>query len=1233
MPAKTSYTELQTEGQPGPPYPAWILCLRLLVPLFLLSGTGVGFFFGCRAFQARPSPVPLSETVFTVGPGCIPAPDPPESPALPPSISGTCPIDDVQASTSRLGPLITPDGFEGMLTPQERTDAKEAVPSVFHWHITAISRNATCQEAAAAQNDYTCDPVHGCTVSSQPGQESPGELKRRDHGPGKISATCSGGKGGMTDPFCTVHYMAGEIMLAISPAWFYASSYQMLRTDKHRLTLVLVDGWDDCLPTPPANGVPPLDVLTQWMMDKAGRGSGFLARLPHEDSSGSGYWDVLDLEECDAGLQDWLGVPDPDGDGDGDGPQSCAFSPYTFSNELLLFFGFYGAALGSFFIFLWWSLYLTKGLVQSGSDMSNGVADAHALQTQLRDEFMLRGKDLSGNPLEPFSTKKSKGQPGPCTWSPFDEQDQKVLLGLLMNNGTIFSNQAVAADLEGHMSAERLSPAGRESRIIEVVNYREIVREQYWSEGSRVSGYTKEYQKKNQELFNERIDERLAAATKKTSSAASKSGVISSISRGLSCVASPRLVDVELNSAAEPGAAAKAERYITQEAFVETFEEDMQKVLLDRNDLKEHWTAGFNQIFFNLFSHNRGHNAKIPKDQLHALAKETCAAVFSQLVAEDASNTVPTTIEDMDETRLWLQAAQAFFKCHPTGSEMHTRGNHVIKGNWMVLSSAANTGTAAADILGKVTPLKHQLLMTLSDSASHGIFSWRESGVGGLNYLADLMVAGSEEDHTMGSASKAVAKSWLKVLGAASLKSLFIVLPLILPFIQVVLRGHYPQERGSSHYAFEQLPLIGKEEHMARALLILGFSHFVIGYLNIVLYVVVGWRAHRLALKMSLRPDAAAGPSPSDVDANYEPLSYTIFKLKLFAAWLHRLCCFVLLLVNAWFAMQFLLLTVIAVTVDPYTPFTYLTAIVTLFAYITITMQKFDDSEQLVGDRLKARWIERAQANKLPKPPEKYTPHELRMLIQDGVSQMGLTKGKLAVTLLTGSFFVAASIFVVMTAQSIFYANKSADLNTLISTAMPCVALLQRAHAEGEKTKKRIKSKLSVDNWWPWAAPDADTEEVMTMPTWIRRNSAGLFENFNSDNNGETGGDDQMRAAMLEVLARRVDNDRVNFEMARVMDKVDWVELGGPKLFTESEVSQMAHEDKEHYNAVYSEGDDSGKKIFYSLDFSEFNVMEHAYVKHGHVTTAGTMHVTKRSSAMLSRMDAVKLVAQVKYRA
>lgn len=74
-----------------------------------------------------------------------------------------------------------------------------------------------------------------------------------------------------------------------------------------------------------------------------------------------------------------------------------------------------------------------------------------------------------------------------------------------------------------------------------------------------------------------------------------------------------------------------------------------------------------------------------------------------------------------------------------------------------------------------------------------------------------------------------------------------------------------------------------------------------------------------------------------------------------------------------------------------------------------------------------------------------------------------------------------------------------------------------------------------------------------------------------------------MRAAMLGVLAYRVDNERVTFEMAQVMDKADWVER---KLFTESELAQMADEVKERYKAVYPEDDESGKKKFYSLDLS-----------------------------------------------
>ena len=39
-----------------------------------------------------------------------------------------------------------------------------------------------------------------------------------------------------------------------------------------------------------------------------------------------------------------------------------------------------------------------------------------------------------------------------------------------------------------------------------VLNYREHVREQYWSEGSQVDGYTKEFQQANQTLFNATIE-------------------------------------------------------------------------------------------------------------------------------------------------------------------------------------------------------------------------------------------------------------------------------------------------------------------------------------------------------------------------------------------------------------------------------------------------------------------------------------------------------------------------------------------------------------------------------------------------------------------------------------------------------------------------------------------------------------------------------------------------------
>ena len=70
--------------------------------------------------------------------------------------------------------------------------------------------------------------------------------------------------------------------------------------------------------------------------------------------------------------------------------------------------------------------------------------------------------------------------------------------------------------------------------------------------------------------------------------------------------------------------------------------------------------------------------------------------------------------------------------------------------------------------------------------------------------------------------------------------------------------------------------------------------------------------------------------------ATVDPIWTVLFTLKFITAAANRLCCWVLLTVNIWFVTQSLLLTVIAIAVDPYQPFINLTVLGTWYASITI---------------------------------------------------------------------------------------------------------------------------------------------------------------------------------------------------------------------------------------------------------------------------------------------------------
>lgn len=270
----------------GPPYPAAVFALRLAVPQCFLAVWFVFLWLAC--YGTSPSEHTYAGETLTVevGPACVMPPPPPVSPSRPrrsPStarpLPGTpltgrvreqpandalvaaCPANNA-GPPGPLGPQVrttssTP--YKLALAPEKAVDESfGAAPAKFHWNISAITRAATCKEAAAA------------------GAHVAGVLD------------CAHG-----DVACSVHFFAGELFLTLSPAWMHAYSFGMLEADTSYMVITLVEGWDSCMSEAPLPGMHPLDSLVAHLFKEAGRpAGGYLAReaWPATHAAGHGVF-------------------------------------------------------------------------------------------------------------------------------------------------------------------------------------------------------------------------------------------------------------------------------------------------------------------------------------------------------------------------------------------------------------------------------------------------------------------------------------------------------------------------------------------------------------------------------------------------------------------------------------------------------------------------------------------------------------------------------------------------------------------------------------------------------------------------------------------------------------------------------------------------------------------------------------------------------------------------------
>jgi len=281
-------------------YGAGRFVVRLLAPQVMLLLLLVLLYYLC--YGAEPGHRPHENHIhLTVGPGCVAPPKTDKPPTYAAAEDVTC---DLDAPRPHLGPVVTMRGGGDWKTAFKPVPITETTGKsrTFHYNATFTTKHASCVERAKAG-----------TVGHAP--------------------TCNGG------PECTVQYYTGEFFIATSPGWLKATSFGLLSADSSYVNITLVQGWDDCMPTPPrAPETYPVDALFHWMLESSGQSGGYLARRHWNQNGTTGstqdsapkLWDALDLATCKDGTS--VGTEAP-----------CSVQEYQPSGQLQLFLTLYAA--------------------------------------------------------------------------------------------------------------------------------------------------------------------------------------------------------------------------------------------------------------------------------------------------------------------------------------------------------------------------------------------------------------------------------------------------------------------------------------------------------------------------------------------------------------------------------------------------------------------------------------------------------------------------------------------------------------------------------------------------------------------------------------------------------------------------------------------------------------------------------------------------------------------------
>ena len=308
---------------------------------------------------------------------------------------------------------------------------------------------------------------------------------------------------------------------------------------------------------------------------------------------------------------------------------------------------------------------------------------------------------------------------------------------------------------------------------------------------------------------------------------------------------------------------------------------------------------------------------------------------------------------------------------------------------------------------------------------------------GGINMAADMLFGGPVK----------VAESWATIVAAGTVQALLILTPMLVPLVSQWLRGSYPMKYKELYYS-ESLPVLGRQSDLEHVLFFAGVVFILVGMTNNVLYVVAQYQG--------LRPVAVGAEAKRKQTARKKQ----VWALKAAVSWLFKLLLVLWVLFSLLWLTQFGLLLIVAITVDPFRPFTVNCVLGTVIGYAKIAVSSATSLRRRLQTEIQARYLGK-NAGKLRVPKlRKKTMERMNKLIQTELDTLGLSFRGIAGSVALGTLGVAMVLAVVLLAQGLFYASKGTDPSSLISTLTPCAALLANKLSSSSSEKAQMDEKM-----------------------------------------------------------------------------------------------------------------------------------------------------------------------------